>query len=1030
VLRALRWRLAASITVFAVALVGIAAAAVGPVYLHAIDQALLASRLLHAPQNRLDVHVVQDTTVGLGEVDWHTATRSLAGLADDPRLFTTPVFSENAPIQWTNNLTYDSDLAAVDGLCRHVRVVAGRCLAGDDGADALVTERIAKAHGLSVGDTVRALGGGTSAPLPVRIVGIVAPIATHGTFWAPWPYFITTTSAFNNAPPRTDAFFVSHRFLDTHEGDVEQTMSVDLRLRARNVGLGDLDRLRSTLSTLQKSAAALPVPAQTSVPTVHSGLPGVLAAMHAEMSLARTLVILPAAQLVVLAIVLLYAVVSGTTAASEPEVALGRLRGRRARSILLQALGPSVVLVVLAAPIAALIAWGVVGVVAPHLLGGDVVARFPSSAVVVVVAATAASVLAAAIAARRVLVAPVGHLLRRSEATARPSIGLVLVDGAAIVLGVAGVVELVSSARLTSGSVNPLSALAVVLLGAAAGVAVVRLLPLLGRPLVRVTRDSSRVAGHLALRQIVRRPIGARVIVLLGVAVSLATFAVTMWSSAANNRDERALEQAGAHTVYYVRPARDVHDLRTAVDKADPGGNSAAAAIVQVARTTPLLAVDTARFAGVGAWARHDSAIALRMILAKLRAVPPSVVVDSRAVRISVDATTLPSSASSSLTVSLTGADHITTPLVLGPLHPGRTVFTEDVPCVLPCRVTGVALGAKAASGSRLSSASAIAATVRVAGAASTSAASWHPVAGFADTSRWRQGEPGELRLASNRGGLAITVRYSPANSYWPGAVSADAPTAVPAVVTPITASLYNDTTIHDIAGFGLDSDPLDLDGALRAVSLPTLDRNGVMVDLGVALDATHGELSPQVRWLVYADSRAPADLPARLSREGVVVTRTVRASDVAERLAHTGPAYADGLFLVAAVLGALLALGAIVLASATAARRRAYEFAALRSAGVAPGTLRRAVGIEQLVLLGTGLVVGVAAGLVGARLALPKTPAFADEHVGPPVDGRVPFGAPSVLAAVLLVVFVLACVGIALVTTRQATADRLRETV
>ncbi len=76
-LRALVWRTAASVTVFAVALVGILAAAVGPIYLHAVDQAVLTQRLLEAPQITRDIRVNQTTLIGT-DADWHSTVRSVA----------------------------------------------------------------------------------------------------------------------------------------------------------------------------------------------------------------------------------------------------------------------------------------------------------------------------------------------------------------------------------------------------------------------------------------------------------------------------------------------------------------------------------------------------------------------------------------------------------------------------------------------------------------------------------------------------------------------------------------------------------------------------------------------------------------------------------------------------------------------------------------------------------------------------------------------------------------------------------------
>src|SRR5206468_5098218 len=114
------------------------------------------------------------------------------------------------------------------------------------------------------------------------------------------------------------------------------------------------------------------------------------------------------------------------------------------------------------------------------------------------------------------------------------------------------------------------------------------------------------------------------------------------------------------------------------------------------------------------------------------------------------------------------------------------------------------------------------------------------------------------------------------------------------------------------------------------------------------------------------------------------------------------------------AAAAALLAVGATVLGGVTTARRRAYELAALHAAGVAPRALRRATALEQGLLLGIGLIVGVGAGLGGSVLALPSTPFFVDDSVGPPTQHELPVALLAVLAGCLAVVFVLTCLFVA----------------
>jgi hypothetical protein len=138
-LRALRWRAAASATVFAVALIGITAGAVGPIYLHAVDQTALSQRLTHAPQTQRDLRIRRETTIGPAQLNWATAIRQLATQASDRRWFDPPVYSENAPITWKGHVTYGTELAALDHLCSNVHVVSGHCLSDNATDEALIT---------------------------------------------------------------------------------------------------------------------------------------------------------------------------------------------------------------------------------------------------------------------------------------------------------------------------------------------------------------------------------------------------------------------------------------------------------------------------------------------------------------------------------------------------------------------------------------------------------------------------------------------------------------------------------------------------------------------------------------------------------------------------------------------------------------------------------------------------------------------------------------------------------------------------
>jgi hypothetical protein len=136
----------------------------------------------------------------------------------------------------------------------------------------------------------------------------------------------------------------------------------------------------------------------------------------------------------------------------------------------------------------------------------------------------------------------------------------------------------------------------------------------------------------------------------------------------------------------------------------------------------------------------------------------------------------------------------------------------------------------------------------------------------------------------------------------------------------------------------------------------------------------------------------------------------------------------ASVLFLAAALAAALLAGGAAVLSLYQAGRRRRLEYAALLAGRVPRGSLRSSVLIEQAVVLGFGILTGVAAGVVSAALVLRNLPEFATTPASPPLVYTPPaldVGAPLVACAVVLAV---AAMLAALAVIRAAHPDLLRQ--
>jgi putative ABC transport system permease protein len=1021
-LRAIRWRAAASATVFVVAVVAILAATVGPIYLPAVNEAVLTRHLKDASLFQRDVLVSRESELEYGRVDWDAQVRGLAReFAHDP-LFARPLSEEQVDVVYGGPEPLKSEVAYVEDLCVHVRIVRGRCLSGNSPDETLISVNTAAAEHLTLGSTL-ATTTSTGVAIPLRIIGVYRPVAPAGSFWEPWYLFQFGQPASPTQDAPGDASFVTSAALSSRVQRVLETVSANVALRPRDVGYDDIGELRTTLAHVNATVAHLSNQAGNSAPvaSVSTGLPTVLDQTAKETSLARTLVTVATAQLALLAIFLLYAVVANTTAAQAPEVALAKLRGRRAGSILLQSVAQPVALVLAAAPVGALIAWIVVRLLAARVLGHPVDVGFPPAAYGAAALGVAGGVLAAVVAARRIVVTPVGALMRLGAATPGSPIGLLIADAAAVTIAVAGLIELEAGGVLNSGKPNPLSVLAPTLLAIAAAVVVLRLLPFLGRQLARWTRDSPRLATFLAVRQLLRRPAEARAVLLVAVAVSIAVFAVTTWADSSHNRSLRALNSAGAHTVLIVRPGAGVRDLRTAVDRADPGGHSMAVAYTNRDRLPPLIAVDTARFASVGAWVPGNSSVPLPSVLRRLGLHAAPVTVTGTRLRLRIDLIRHPSQRVR-LAVNLAEPNHIQVVRTIASVAPGAASYDISLPsaCANGCHVTALDLTADTSSQ--------VGEIDTVIGASVHSSAGWQPVTSFGDHTSWREGgnAPVSVKIAPAGGSLSLDVRQVPGWG-WPQVVSAAVPVAVPAVVASAQAAVEQGNEIHNVEVVGLDRQALFVDGVIRSVTLPRVDRGGVMVDFGAALAAMNHPSASTTQYQVWLSPDAPSDMAARLARQHVYVQRTIHSATYRSALDDSGPAFADSLFLLSALAAIVLAIGATAVGRVLSLRRRAYELAALEAVGVSPRTLRRATAAEQGSVFGIGLMVGLAAGLVGSQLALPSTPIFVHASTGPPLVLGPPWALLAALTAGMIVLFVVVSVAIARVVDRAATPSQLR---
>jgi putative ABC transport system permease protein len=165
-----------------------------------------------------------------------------------------------------------------------------------------------------------------------------------------------------------------------------------------------------------------------------------------------------------------------------------------------------------------------------------------------------------------------------------------------------------------------------------------------------------------------------------------------------------------------------------------------------------------------------------------------------------------------------------------------------------------------------------------------------------------------------------------------------------------------------------------------------------------------------------------------KLLASGVRILSDSSISSAVAQFQRQGPALASALFLSDAAAAALLAAGAAILGLYASARRRRYEYAAMEASGVRRRTLRSALLIELAVVLGFGVLVGVATGLTAARFLLRSVPEFTSVPAQPALSYVAAAGPITSLLGAAAALLALAAVLSSLALIRGVKADLLRE--
>ena len=1031
----LRWRARSSIAMLVVAAVGVGAAAFGPMYVHATDQVVLDSALDGAPAPQSGLTLVRVSGYG-----YPSRLVAAARAAPQPERrgswFGRPIVTQFAAFVTattaappggasTSRTTltfvprpgrrlYLGTLVSRTGVCAHLTFVAGSCALGKDGV--VVSNRTAQALGLQVGGRLHLGFVGSERAASVVVVGVYAPGTPDEPYWWEQDFFPFGTFSAASAYEHLDDVFAAASAIRSLVPVRKIYPVVQVPFDRGSLSVDAVGRFEGALAAYQH----LNLGAGTRIGT---RLDTLLARAAGVERVAAAIVAVVDLELALLAVFVLYFVASRTAAERQPDVRLSELRGFRARSTLAVALAEPVVIVVAAVPVGFLAAWAVAALVAPAVFGRGIGVLPTALGAGAAGAAGVVGVLAAAFGARRGIVAgdgPPGS----GGGIATGSRWSAAADAVVVAVAAGAFFELVVAGDAASGS-HPLAALAPGLLAVAFGVLACRALPRLLRLTHRRSAFSARAPLVLATRLVARRREFAGQLLVVTVSVAIATFSLSAWAVATTNRDLRASFGVGAATVLTVS-VRPGTTFLSAVRAADPTGHDAMAAVVEHSHGATTLAVDARRMAAVVTWPKSMgmpvAQVAHRLVPSHLA---PPVMLEGTAAEVVVDMVSDPA-LPPDLEMDLFDTDTQTLEQVtFGPLRPGSHAYRGSLSflCTGGCRLVDLAVSRPPAASGGGAGASSAPVSLEVRSMAERSGGGRWAVlrAGLRDAARWTS-PSGGVRLTA--GGAGLTGAFAlPANGTPVTVAPRDVPPALPVVVTPAAASSASGDGGPLVVGLDGATIPGRTVGEVPA--LPGVGAGAVLADLHTAELFLSGPFTYDVPE-VWLSRTAPAAVVRRLAARGVAVVGTTTAAAARRGLARDGISLAYLLYLVSGVATGLLLVGATAFATASVARRRRSELAALRAVGISGRTLRHAVALEQVLVLGAGVAAGAAAGLGAAAVALRSVPEFASPAGGLPLD----LGLPPVVVAVDIAAIVLALAAVSLWSARAlvagATVERL----
>ncbi|MFI5908394.1 hypothetical protein [Dactylosporangium sp. NPDC051541] len=888
----LRARRGQALALWLLAVLATAAAVAAPIYLTAIDRAVVAGEARHAGGAERTIWVsspVERASGGAVPDEFERLAAEKVQLDGFITVFSTeflamPADRDRAGSDQVRRVAFREDL------CAQVLVVAGRCLMG--GGETVLSEAAAKRLGLAVGDRVNNVAAtfdsASNVFIPagdawtMTVVGLVRPRDPADLYWG---HANRSDQDYQNDP-----MYVARNTLAGIDHPRE-LQSFEARATDGAITVERLPALRAWLAGTAESD-------ETGRISVSTALPDLLDRIDRSREQAHEVIPLAAIPVVVLAWAVILLAVANMARAHRYEYGVVALRGVPRRVLWWLAAGGTLLAVLAGAPVGVLLGRLVVGAAAPAP------ARLDQSVLPYAGVAVLGALLAGLVVQLRTVSTPVGALLREVDRGATRTRTLLLETVFVLVAGAA-------IAQRRTGVLTGVTLVAPALVIAALALLAARLLrPLSARLAARSLHRGALVAALTAFR-LARRPAAHRLLVLL--VVAFGSFSFAGLATVVGDRDEqdRAEVTVGAPTVLSIGPTTRAELLR-ATRVADPAGRYAMAAVPIPAVSTMLpssLAVDSTRLAAVAYWPAGDASEPVAALAARLRPdAGPGVTLTGATVAVDVTAVDLAGKPATLTGVVAPAGAVQRVPIDFGSLSLGRHTYTAPSPaCAAGCRLVSLQVGLPSNLG----------APARLA---------LHTIQGQPFTAAWRM----PAGASATTAGDALEVTLPPSQRREAGSLR---PPDVPAALTLVsTGPLPPDGAYAAFDG------PVGGTVVGHADRLPRLGRRGSLVDLEAADRAsTDSELTGLGE--VWLARDAPPSIAEALTAAGLSVVGRRTVADERAVLGRSGSALALRFFVFAGALSALLGLAGLAVTTITAPRR---ELAPLRIQGLPARVTRR----------------------------------------------------------------------------------------